>query len=52
LSINGLGKYLSLQKIKQAINLGAKTYDARSENLGWKEAFNFTKRPLYVLNIN
>jgi len=52
LSINGLGKYLSLQKIKQAINLGAKTYDARAENLGWKESFDYKGRPQYFYELN
>ncbi|MEK7605667.1 MAG: GNAT family N-acetyltransferase [Patescibacteria group bacterium] len=50
-SINGLGKFLILQKMTQALSLGATLYDARSENLGWKEAFHFDKRPLYSLEI-
>ncbi|GIW61979.1 MAG: hypothetical protein KatS3mg089_0831 [Patescibacteria group bacterium] len=51
-SINGLGKFLSLQKIEQAISLGAILYDARAGDLGWKEAFHFVKRPQYKLIIN
>jgi len=51
-SINGLGKFLSLQKIEQAISLGAILYDSRAGDLGWKEAFHFVKRPQYKLIIN
>lgn len=49
--IDGLGKYLILEKIDQAIKEGAKLYDARAENLGWKEAFKFSKRPQYDLDL-
>lgn len=50
-NINGLGKLLILEKMSQALALGATLYDARSENLGWKEAFHFEKRPLYSLEL-
>lgn len=50
-NINGLGKFLILEKMSQALALGATLYDARSENLGWKEAFHFEKRPLYSLEL-
>ncbi len=44
---NGLGKYLILEKIQQAIKSGASYYNARSGNLGWKENFGFTPKPQY-----
>lgn len=44
---NGLGKYLILEKIQQAIKSGANYYNARSGNLGWKENFGFTPKPQY-----
>lgn len=50
-SINGLGKLLTIQKMTQALNLGAHLYDARAENLGWKEAFHFIPRPQYMLDL-
>lgn len=45
--INGLGKYLVLKKIDQAIKTGSKIYDANVGDLGWKESFKFEKRPQY-----
>lgn len=50
-NINGLGKLLTIQKMTQALSLGAHLYDARSENLGWKEAFHFIPRPQYMLDL-
>lgn len=49
--INGLGKLLALEKIKQALKLGAIQYDARATESGWKEAFGFTPRPQYQLDL-
>lgn len=45
--IDGLGKFLTFQKIDQAIAHNAQFYDGRGENLGWKESFHFEKRPQY-----
>lgn len=50
--INGLGKFLILQRIQQAINSGADFYDARSASLGWKEQFGFIGKPQYKYTKN
>jgi len=52
ITYNGLGKFLILQKINSAIQNGSKMYDARAGDLGWKESFNFNKRPQYMIEIN
>lgn len=52
LEINSLGKFLSLQKIQQAISLGASRYDALLNDLGWKESFHFDRIPQYQIEIS
>lgn len=49
--IDNLGKFLYLQKIDQAIKLGATEYNAGSGSFGWKEAFHLEKRPQYELDL-
>ncbi|MBI1862742.1 GNAT family N-acetyltransferase [Candidatus Microgenomates bacterium] len=46
-----LGKYLIFANIEMAISLGAKTFDAGPEDLGWKEMFGLTKKPLFCVTI-
>jgi hypothetical protein len=48
IGINNLGKYMILQRIRKAIELGARAYDAKKGNYGWKEAFGFSSIPQYV----
>lgn len=48
IGINNLGKYMILQRIRKAIELGAHAYDAKKGNYGWKEAFGFSSIPQFV----
>lgn len=49
--INGLGKLMILEKMKQALSLKATLYDARAGDLGWKESFHFERKPQYELDL-
>lgn len=51
-TVPNISKYLYFLLIDQAVKLGARKFDARSNNCGWKESFNLDKVPLYILKLN
>ena len=51
LEFSNLRKFTSLFLLDQAIQLGAKVYDAGSGAFGWKEDLRLSKKPQYILDL-